>query len=91
MWTSRGGDGYFSLAAHFITYEFLMYSSQLQCHHMPGTHDHAHISTGITSALREWCVNLDDVVVVVTDNGSNVKKYVKDDLEKSHLPCADHT
>ena len=31
MWTSIGGDGYFSLTAHFITDEFLMYSSQLQC------------------------------------------------------------
>ena len=91
MWTSRAGDGYFSLTSHFITDEFLMYSSQLHCHHMPGTHDHTHISAGITRALREWCVNLDDVVAFVTDNGSNVKKSVKDDLEKLHLPCAGHT
>jgi len=44
---------------------------------MPGTHNHAHISIGITSTLREWCVILDGVVVFVTDNGSNVKKFVK--------------
>jgi len=68
MWTSRTGDGYFSLIAHFITDEFIMYSSQLQCHHMPGTHNHALISKGITSALGKWCVNLDDIVVFVTDS-----------------------
>ena len=28
---------------------------------------------------------------IVTDNGSNVKKSIKDDLEKLHLPCAGHT
>ena len=68
-----------------------MHSSQLHCHHMPGVHDHMHISEGITSAVMEWCINLDDIVAFVTDNGSNIKKSVKEDLDKLHLPCAGHT
>ena len=91
IWTSRAGDGYFSLTAHYITDQFVMHSSQLHCHHMPGVHDHVHISEGITSALVEWCINLDDIVAFVTDNGSNIKKSVKEDLDKLHLPCAGHT
>lgn len=27
----------------------------------------------------------------MTDNGSNIKKSVKEDLNKLHLPCAGHT
>ena len=91
IWTSRAGDGYFSLTAHYITDHFVMHSSQLHCHHMPGVHDHMHISEGITSALMEWCINLDDIVAFVTHNGSNIKKSVKEDLDKLHLPCAGHT
>ena len=68
-----------------------MHSNQLHYHHMPGVHDHTKISEGITSALTEWCVHLDDVVAFVTDNGNNVKKPVKEDLDKLHLSCASHT
>ena len=91
MWTSRAGDGYFSLTTHFITDQFLMHSSQLHCYHMLGVHDHTNISEGITSGFTEWCVHLDDVVAFVTDNGSDVEKSVKEDLDKLHLPCAGHT
>ena len=68
-----------------------MHSSQLHWHYMPGVHDHTHISEGITSALTEWCIHSDDIVAFVTDNGSNIKKSVKEDLNKLHLPCAGHT
>jgi len=91
MWTSRAGDGYFSLTAHFITDEFLMYSNQLQCHHMPGTHNHAHISAGITSALTEWCVSLDDVVVFMEAMLRNLLRMILRNctylVQAIHLTC----
>ena len=63
-----------------------MHSSQLQCQHLPSVHDHIHISEAITAALSEWCIQLDkDVVVFVTDNGSNIEKLLKDDLRKLNL------
>jgi len=44
-----------------------MLSNHLQCHHLPGEHDHTHISKAITDALSEWCIQLDkDVVAFVT-------------------------
>ena len=92
MWTSRAGDGYFSLTVHYVTEEFEMVSDQLQCQHIPGEHDHTHISEAITAALSEWCIQLDeDVVAFVTDNGSNIKKSLKDDLKILNLPCSGHT
>ena len=59
---------------------------------MPGIHDHTHISEAITGALSEWCIQLDkDVAAFVTDNGSNIRKSLKDDLKKLNLPSAGHT
>ena len=92
MWTSRGGDGYFLLTTRYKTEEFEMQSRHLQCHHLPGVHDHIHISEAITDALAEWCIQLDtDVVAFVTDNASNIKKSLKHDLGILNLPCAGHT
>ena len=92
MWTSRTGDGYFSLTVHYVTEKFEMVSNQLQCQHLPGEHNHTHISEAITAALSEWCIQLDeDVVAFVTDNGSNIKKSLKDDLKILILPCSGHT
>ena len=59
MWTSRAGDEYFSLTAHFITDQFLMHSSQLHCHHMPGVHDHTniillHLRSGVFIWMMLW-------------------------------------
>ena len=91
MWTSRSGQGYFSLIAHYVTSEFEMKHSSLQCHHMPGTHDHSHLSGAISDSLCEWCIDADkDVTAFTTDNDSNVVKAVED-LDKIRLPCAGHT
>ena len=44
MWTSRAGDGYFSLTAHYINADFKINHSSLVCQNMPGSHDHTHLS-----------------------------------------------
>ena len=74
MWTSRTGEGYFSLTAH-ITEEFEIHSSHLQLHLLPGVHDHVHISEVINDSHADWCVQLDTDVVAF--NGSNIKKSLK--------------
>ena len=92
MWTSRAGDGYFPLTVHYVTEKFVMVSNQLQCQNLPGEHDHTHISEAITAVLSEWCIQLDEGnVAFVTDNGSNIKKSLKDDLRILNLPCSGHT
>ena len=85
MWTSQSEQGYFSLTAHYVTSEFEMKHSSL---HMPGTHDHSHLSGAISNSLCEWCIHADKDV---TAYGSNVVKAVKEDLDKIHFPCAGHT
>ena len=84
VWTSRAGDGYFSLTCHYITTDFSLNHSSLLCCHMPGSHDHTRTSEAITDSLKEWCINLANVTAFTTDNGCNIVKAVKEDPGKLH-------
>jgi len=80
------------LTVHYVTEEFEMVSNQVQCQHLPGEYEHTHISEAIIAPLSEWCIQLDeDVVAYITDNGSNIKKSLRDDLKMLNLPCSGHT
>ena len=69
-----------------------MKHSSLQCHHMPGTYDHSHLSGAISDSLCEWCIDADkEVTAFTTDSGINVVKAVEEDLDKIRLLCAGHT
>ena len=47
MWTSRAGDCYISLTAHYLTDTFDFEHKTLQCLPSPGHHDHSTISSAI--------------------------------------------
>ena len=60
--------------------------------HFPGTHDHLNIAEILQKLADTWHIDLDDQVsCFTTDNGSNIVKSLKDDLNKMHIPCAGHT
>ena len=92
MWTSRAGDGYYSLTAHFMSPSFSMEHKTLQCHNMPGTRDHTHIAEAIETCSRDWCFDINKCVTAfTTDNASNITKAIREDLSSLHMPCAGHT
>ena len=91
MWTSKAGDGYISLTAHFICRNFEMLHRNLETRHLPGVHDHSHLANALRASASEWCINLAHVSAFTTDNAANIVKTVKEDLEITHLPCAGHT
>lgn len=69
------------LTAHYISQDFEMKHNSLQCHCMPGSHNHVLVSEAIRDSLSEWCIDLDqDVSAFPRDNGSNVVKAVEEDL-----------
>ena len=91
MWTSHSGHGYISLIAHYIAADFEMNHNYLTTCHLPGTHDHTNIATALRNLADEWEIDLDDqVTCFTTDNGSNIVKMLKEDLEKMHIPCIGH-
>jgi len=90
-WTSRAGDGYISLTAHFICHNFEMMHRNLETRHLPGVHDHSHLAIALRASTSEWCINLAHMSAFTTDNATNIVKTVIEDLEITHLPCAGHT
>ena len=92
IWTSRAGDGYISLTAHYVTDDFELCHHNLSTCHFPGTHDHSNIAEILQKLADTWNIDLDNQVsCFTTDNGSNIVKSLKDDLNKMHIPCAGHT
>ena len=92
MWASRAGDGYISLTAYYITDNFELCHQNLSTCHFPGTHDHLNIAEILQKLADAWNIDLDNQVsCFTTDNGSNVVKSLKDDLNIMHIPCAGHT
>ena len=92
MWTSRAGDGYISLTAHYLTDNFDFEHKTLQCLPLPGHHDHSTISSAIIGCTEEWLININkNVAAFTTDNGSNIVKAVEEDMKCIRIPCAGHT
>ena len=60
---------------------------------LPRTHDHTNIAAAPRNLADEWEIDLDDQVTCLqhADNGSNIVKVLREDLEKMHIPCAGHT
>ena len=92
MWTSRAGDGFISLTAHYLTDSFDLEHKTLQCLPLPGHHDHTSISSAITHCTGNWLIDIaKNVTAFTTDNGSNIVKAVEEDLKCIRIPCAGHT
>ena len=92
MWTSHASEGYISLTCHCVTLEFEMFHKNLQTQHLPGVHDHEHITEALQAGTREWGIDLEHQVnAFTTDNGSNIVKSIEEDLSKLQIPCAGHT
>ncbi|XP_011406608.1 PREDICTED: zinc finger BED domain-containing protein 1-like [Amphimedon queenslandica] len=92
MWTSRAGDGFISLTAHYLTDTFDLEHKTLQCLPLPGHHDHTSISSAITCCTGNWLIDIaKNVTAFTTDNGSNIVKAVEEDLKCIRIPCTGHT
>ena len=63
-----------------------MFHKNLQTQHLPGVHDHEHITEAL-QAGREWGINLEHQVnAFTTDNESNIVKSIEEDLGKLWIP-----
>ena len=56
------------------------------------TDDHTNIACALQKLAGEWVIDLEYQVGCFTkDNGSNIIKTLKDDLQKMHIYCAGST
>lgn len=77
-----------------IQYEYLrtLHSNIIGVTKLTERHDAIFIGQQLQLILNDWNVKDDKIVPIVTDNGANIKKAVKDTFgEIQQIPCFAHT
>ncbi|XP_049302956.1 E3 SUMO-protein ligase ZBED1-like [Bactrocera dorsalis] len=89
MWTTDSQKSFLSVTSHFI-WESKMNSAVLATKEVFGSHTAQNIATELKSIFDEWSI-FNKIVTIVSDNGANIKKAIRDILQKHHHPCVAHT
>jgi hypothetical protein len=94
LWTSRNRQGFIGVTCSFLDKNFIIYEIILTVDYIRYPHTAQNISETLLTILNEW--NLKEKVhMIVTDNGANIKKAVKNmALVSSNIrwqPCTAHT
>lgn len=92
LWTSRTNDPYLALTLHYMSETFSMKRFCLGNEYCPGEKTAECISDKICMILNDWdLASLTIPIYVVTDNGKNISKAVRDKSNWTHLRCFAHT
>jgi hypothetical protein len=90
LWTSIAHKSYITVTAHFIDGELQMVARVLNTFQVPESTTSDHLADALKKVADDWQIS-GKISCVVTDNGSNVVKAVKEKLNWPHLPCFAHT
>lgn len=88
-WTSRCNESYIAITAHFVNKDFILKSVLLECSEFSERHTAVNLSDEIRSIITKWKLEA-KVVLVVSDNASNIKNAIHT-LHLKHLGCFAHT
>lgn len=90
LWTSRCTESYIAVTGHYLTEDFVYKTVLLGCCHFSGSHTSQNIASEINAIVDQWGLQ-GKVNFMVSDNGANVVKAVKDILGLKHFGCFAHT
>ncbi len=94
MWTGRNRLGFLGVTCSFLDKNFTIHEIILTIEHIRYPHTAQNISDALFVILDQWGLR-EKVNVIVTDNGANMKKAIKEMNEiASNIkwqPCAAHT
>jgi Protein of unknown function (DUF 659) len=94
MWTGRNRLGFLGVTCSFLDKNFDIHEIILTIEHIRYPHTAQNISDSLLIILDQWGLR-NKVNVIVTDNGANMKKAIKEMNEiASNIkwqPCAAHT
>ncbi|CAB4404609.1 unnamed protein product [Rhizophagus irregularis] len=77
MWTGQNRQDFLGVTCSFLDKNFILYEFTLTVEHIRYLHNADNISNALFTILNEW--NLKEKThVIVTDNGANIKKAIKD-------------
>lgn len=89
-WTSAKNENFMAVTGHFIDSEFKMNSVLLNCDKMDLNHTALNLSAQLKAVVQEWDLE-NKVILVVSDNASNITSAVKNKLGWKHFGCFAHT
>jgi hypothetical protein len=94
LWTGRNRQGFLGITCSYLDSEFQLHEIILSVQYIPYPHTAEHIEDTLLTILDEWELR-DKVFIVTTDNGSNMRKAIKDlELITDNImwqPCMAHT
>ena len=94
MWIARNRQGFLKVIYSFLDKNFILHEIVLTIEYIRYPHTAENISDTLFVILDEWYLR-EKVHMITTDNGSNMKKAVKDmSLISSNIrwqPCTAHT
>lgn len=94
MWTARNRQGFLGVTCSFLDKNFILHEIILTVEYVRYPHTSEHIADTLLTILNEWDLK-EKVHIIVTDNGANIKKAIKDmNLISSNItwqPCTAHT
>jgi hypothetical protein len=94
MWTARNRQGFLGVTCSFLDKNFILHEIVLTVEYVKYPHTSQHIAETLITILNEWNIK-EKVHVIVTDNGANIKRAIKDmsSISKNITwqPCTAHT
>jgi hypothetical protein len=77
MWTARNRQGFLGVTCSFLDKNFIIHEVTLTVEYVRYPHTGENISDTLFTILDEWGLR-EKVHIIVTDNGANMKKAIKD-------------
>lgn len=89
LWSSENMVPYLGLTVHFIDRTWTLQARVLETLYFPNDHTADNIGQTLTECFANWGLSADKHVCMTTDNGSNIKKALRD-LDWINLSCFGH-
>jgi hypothetical protein len=90
FWTARSHHGYLGITCSYLDQQYNIHEITLTLSYVRYPHTSEHIKESIEEILDSWNLR-SKVHSITTDNGSNVKKCVKNMRGIEWHPCVSHT
>lgn len=90
LWTSVNMESFIAVTGHFIDKDFQLVSILLECSLMRGQHTSENLAENLNRIVTDWGLQ-DKVLLIVSDNASNIKKAISVCLKWKHFGCFAHT
>lgn len=89
-WTSSTNESYLGLTAHYITDDYSLNSVLLECKNNTASSSAENLAREIKQIINKFELQ-DKVLIVISDNGANVKSAITKELKLNHFSCYAHT